>query len=112
LNPGKKPRVAYVSQCFAGGDDGLVVAASDYLKSLPYSLRSWIGGDFVGLGTEGFGRSERRSSLRDYFEVDARHVAWAVLESRTRNGAIKRDVLDKAAADLGIDPSKPNPLAF
>ena len=112
LHPSEKPRTAYVSQCFAGDDDGLVVAASDYLKSLSYSLRSWIGGDFVGLGTDGFGRSERRSSLRDYFEVDARHVAWAVLESRARNGAVDRDVLEKAAVDLGIDPSKPNPAAF
>ena len=112
LHPNEKQRTSYVGQCFAGSDDGLVVAASDYMKSLSYSLRDWIGGEFVGLGTDGFGRSERRSSLRDYFEVDARHVTWAVLESRARSGAVGRDVLEKAAADLGIDPSKPNPAEF
>jgi pyruvate dehydrogenase E1 component len=113
LHPGEKPRTAYVSQCFAGvGEDGLVLAASDYLKALPYSLRSWIDGDFVGLGTDGFGRSESRSSLREYFEVDARHVAWAALENRARVGAVDRDVLRKAAKDLQIDPDKSDPVRF
>jgi len=110
LHPDKKPRTAHVGWCFGGNDDGLVVAASDYMKALPYSLRSWIGGDFVGLGTDGFGRSENRSALRDYFEVDARHIAYAAVESLARRGAVDGKLLKKAIKELQIDPGKPNPV--
>jgi pyruvate dehydrogenase E1 component len=109
LHPQEPARVAHVTRCFGGDDAWLVVAASDYLKALPYSLRDWIRGDFVGLGTDGFGRSESRSDLRDYFEVDARHIAWAVLESRVRRGGAGPELLERAMRELEIDPEKTAP---
>ena len=93
------------------GDDPetLVVAASDYSKALPHSIRAWTPGTFVGLGCDGFGRSEGRASLRDYFEVDARHVSWAALEALAREGRFAEGRLAEAASALEIDPDKPDP---
>src|SRR5690606_29954126 len=71
LDPGEKPRVPYVTECLKDAP-GVFVAASDYIKALPDSIARWIPGRFVPLGTDGFGRSETREALRDFFEVDAR----------------------------------------
>ena len=109
LHPTKKPRRAYATRCFERGEDDLVVAASDYVKAVPYSIRSWIRGNFVGLGTDGFGRSESRSTLRDYFEVDARHIAYAVVEALVREGKIGAKQLERAMKAWEIDPGKAHP---
>ena len=110
LNPGKKAKTAYASRCFGAVEGGLVVAASDYTKALPYSIRHWVSDRFVGLGTDGFGRSEGRAALRDYFEVDARYIAWATVEALVRDGVLDAAALKKASRTLEIDPDKPDPL--
>jgi pyruvate dehydrogenase E1 component len=61
------------------------------------------------LGTDGFGRSEGRPSLRDFFEVDAKHIVLATLNALARDKQISREILQKAIQDLGINPEKPNP---
>jgi pyruvate dehydrogenase E1 component len=104
--------VSHVERCLGGGDSGLVVAASDYVKALPCSVRPWIGGDFVGLGTDGFGRSDGRAALRDYFEVDARHVAFAALEALARRKKLPGKKLRAAMRDLAIDADRPDPAAL
>ena len=71
LHPGEKPRVPYVTQCL-GGTEGVIVAASDYVKVLPDAIDRWLPRPLTSLGTDGFGRSESRAALRDFFEVDAR----------------------------------------
>ena len=76
--PIEQPRVPYVTQCVADAP-GVFVAASDYLKVLPDSIDRWMPRKIRSLGTDGFGRSEDRQSLRDFFEVDARFVALATL---------------------------------
>ena len=63
----------------------------------------------VALGTDGFGRSEGRASLRDFFEVDTKHIVAATLSELAREGKIDAAVAQKAIADLGINPDKPNP---
>jgi pyruvate dehydrogenase E1 component len=63
----------------------------------------------VSLGTDGFGRSENRAALRDFFEVDAKHIVLATLNALARDRQIQPDVLQKALKDLGINPDKPNP---
>jgi pyruvate dehydrogenase E1 component len=63
----------------------------------------------VSLGTDGFGRSENRAALRDFFEVDAKHIVLATLTALARDKHIPPDVLQKAVKDLGINPDKPNP---
>jgi pyruvate dehydrogenase E1 component len=108
LHPTEPPRVPYVAQCLADAP-GVVVAASDYLKLLPDALARWIGKPMVSLGTDGFGRSEDRQSLREFFEVDARFVAVATLSALATSGDVDRKVVAQAIDDLGINPDKPNP---
>ena len=108
LHPGEKPRVPYISECLAGAP-GVRVAASDYLKTLPNLISKWLPGPIASLGTDGFGRSESRASLRDFFEVDARFIALATLHQLMNEGKIQPSVVKKAIVDLEIDTEKPNP---
>jgi pyruvate dehydrogenase E1 component len=109
LHPGAKPRVPYVTQAI-GDAPGVLVAASDYLKTLPNMVSKWMPRRVATLGTDGFGRSEGRQSLRDFFEVDARSIVLATLHELHQDAKIERTVIDKAIKDLGINPEKPNPV--
>ncbi|MCC6488059.1 MAG: pyruvate dehydrogenase (acetyl-transferring), homodimeric type [Candidatus Hydrogenedentes bacterium] len=109
LHPGAKPKVPYVTECLEG-EPGIVVAASDYMKILPDGLGKWIPQRLVSLGTDGFGRSESRRALRDFFEVDARFIVLATLHGLEQEGKIKPDAVKKAIKQLDINPDKPNPL--
>lgn len=102
LHSEKKPRVPYMTECLAS-KKGIFVAATDYVKMLPYSVAQWIPGPFVCLGTDGFGRSDSREALRDYFEVDAKHIVLAALSSLAREGKVKVDLVSRAKKDLRID---------
>ena len=108
LHPGEPPRVPYVTECL-GDATGAIVAASDYVRALPDAIDRWLPGRLVSLGTDGFGRSENRASLRDFFEVDARFIALAALDELARRGVLDTGVVEKAIRDLGINPEKPNP---
>src|SRR5689334_5040163 len=85
LHPGEKPKVPFVTQQLKN-TDGVLVAASDYMKVLPESISQWMPRPLVSLGTDGFGRSEGRASLRDFFEVDAKHIVLATLHALARDG--------------------------
>ncbi|HEX4427092.1 MAG TPA: pyruvate dehydrogenase (acetyl-transferring), homodimeric type, partial [Terriglobales bacterium] len=108
LHPGETPRVPYVTQQLEDAQ-GVFVAASDYMKVLPESIAQWIPRPIVALGTDGFGRSENRVSLRDFFEVDAKHIVLATLTALARDKQLDRKVLKAAVKDLGINPEKANP---
>ncbi len=109
LHLGTKPRVPYVQQCLEGSQ-GVLVAASDYLKTLPNMISKWMPRRLASLGTDGFGRSEGRSSLREFFEVDSRFITMATLHELYTDGQLEKSVLDKAITELGINPDKPNPV--
>lgn len=109
LHPSEEPHVPYVTQCLADAP-GVLVAASDYLKTLPNMISKWMPRHLASLGTDGFGRSEGRSSLRDFFEVDSRFITLAALHELHAEGKIDRSVVEKAITDLGINPSKTNPV--
>ena len=109
LHPEEKARVPYVSQSLAGSD-GVLVAATDYIKALPNLLCRWTPRRLACLGTDGFGRSDGRAALRDFFEVDARFITLATLNELLRDGKIEADVVQKAIKDLEINLDKPNPL--
>jgi pyruvate dehydrogenase E1 component len=109
LNHNEKPRIPYVTQCLADAP-GVFVAASDYMKSLPDSIARWFPQPLISLGTDGFGRSDGRKALRDFFEVDYRYVTLAALTSLMREKKIKLDVLLGAMEDLEINPAKANPM--
>jgi pyruvate dehydrogenase E1 component len=100
--------VPYVAECLGKGP-GVVVAASDYLKSQPDMIARWVGRPMVTLGTDGFGRSEDRASLRDFFEVDARHIAATTLAALAREEQVDAKIVKKAFADLEIQPEKADP---
>jgi len=109
LNPAETPRESYVTECLKK-EAGPVIAASDYMKVLPESLGQAIPQRLVALGTNGFGRSESRTALREFFEVDARWITYATLHGLYLDGKIKLDVVQGAMKTLNIDPNKPNPL--
>ena len=97
LHPDSAPKTPYVTQSLARAP-GVCVAASDYVKPM------------ISLGTEGFGRSESRASLRDFFEIDARYIVLATLYSLARDKKIYPELVNKAMKDLDIDPDKTNPM--
>jgi pyruvate dehydrogenase E1 component len=109
MHPAEKPRVPCVTQCLADAE-GVLVAASDYLKALPNLISRWTPRRLASLGTDGFGRSESRGALRDFFEVDARFITLATLYELMRDGKIEACVVEQAIKDLEIDIDKPNPL--
>ena len=102
LHPGQERRRSWIEECL-GSTRGPTVAASDYMKALPDSLARWLPGPLVSLGTEGYGRSETREALRDFFEVDAKHIAFAALEVLAREGRLEPEVPERALAELGIE---------
>jgi len=108
LHPTEAPRVPYVTSCLAT-TQGVIVAASDYVKALPDSIARWCPRPIVTLGTDGFGRSDSRRALRDFFEVDARFIALAVLSALAAEKKVRPSVVEKAIKDLDINPNKLNP---
>jgi pyruvate dehydrogenase E1 component len=108
LHPADAPRVPYVTSCLREAP-GVLVAASDYVKALPDSIDRWLPRRLAALGTDGFGRSENRSGLRDFFEVDARYVVIATLGALARDGQIPASVPEQAIRSLGVNADKVNP---
>ncbi|MGE3539914.1 MAG: pyruvate dehydrogenase (acetyl-transferring), homodimeric type [Candidatus Tectimicrobiota bacterium] len=109
LHPLETPHQCYISQCLAEAP-GVFVAASDYVKTLPDSIARWFPRTPVCLGTEGFGRSDGRRALRDFFEVDARHITFATLGALARDYGLPAALVQQARRDLDIHPDKVNPM--
>ncbi|MDF7825749.1 pyruvate dehydrogenase (acetyl-transferring), homodimeric type [Pontiellaceae bacterium B12227] len=99
----------YITECLEG-ENGPVIAASDYMKLLPTSLAQAVPGGITALGTDGFGRSDGRPALRKHFEVDANAITFTVLSTLADKGEFDKKKLEKARKDLGIDSDKPNPV--
>ena len=108
LHPGCAERRPFLVEQL-GEQPNLVVAASDYLKALPDGLAKWVDARFVALGTDGFGRSDTREVLRDHFEVDARHIAFAALSALARDEQIPASVATEAGQTLKLDAERANP---
>lgn len=109
LHPGEKPRLPYIAETLQGVS-GPFVAASDYVRALPESVSKWLPGKMLSLGTDGFGRSDGRRHLREFFEVDERFIAFAALTMLLREGKLKKEIVLKAMQDFGINPEKANPM--
>jgi pyruvate dehydrogenase E1 component len=108
LHPSETPKVPYITSQFEK-NDGVIVASSDYVKALPDSISKWLPKPLASLGTDGFGRSEGRNELRNFFEVDARYITLAALLSLAKENKIKMSVVTNAVKDLNINPDKLNP---
>jgi pyruvate dehydrogenase E1 component len=109
LNPEKKRRRCHLERLTAK-EKGVFVAASDYLKALPASIAKYLPGPVTLLGTDGYGRSETRKALRSFFEVDARHIAFAALSALAREEKIDGLTVRKARKELEIDPQRSGAL--
>ncbi|MCY3795437.1 MAG: pyruvate dehydrogenase (acetyl-transferring), homodimeric type, partial [Gammaproteobacteria bacterium] len=107
LHPEAPPKRSRVAELLGG--EVPIVAASDYQKSLPEQIRGALTAPFTVLGTDGFGRSDTREELRDFFEVDRRFIALSALSALARAQQIPLDAVRRARDGFGIDPNKPNP---
>ena len=107
-HPGNKERLPWISEIMGKGS-GVTVAVSDFVKALPESISKWVPGRMISLGTDGFGRSETRSGLRDFFEIDERHIVLAALSGLSREGKLPGKKVISAMQKMGMDPEKINP---
>ncbi|HKC16235.1 MAG TPA: pyruvate dehydrogenase (acetyl-transferring), homodimeric type, partial [Steroidobacteraceae bacterium] len=109
LHPADPRRVPYV-QTLLESQESPIVAATDYMRTVPDQIRQWLPGAYVTLGTDGFGRSDARAPLRRHFEVDRNFIALAALKSLADADQIDRRTVIDAVQQLGIDVAKPNPF--
>ncbi len=109
LNPDKPEVIPYIKQITQNEGD-IFVAASDYVQMLPDSISKYLPGRLYSLGTFGFGRSDNRAALRDFFEVDHRYIVLATLLSLKREGRIPAETIIKAKEELNIKSDKLNPF--
>jgi pyruvate dehydrogenase E1 component len=110
LNP-EEPRQCFLEKSLADCQ-GVFVAVSDYLKALPSSIAKWIPGTLQLLGTDGYGRSEARDELRDFFEVNARHIAYAALAALAHDEHITKAAVVRAREQLAIDSHRASALFY
>ena len=112
LNPAAKARVPFVTQQLKD-HEGPVIAATDYMRLFSDQIRAYIpeGRRFTTLGTDGFGRSDTRAKLREFFEVDRRYVVVAALRSLADDGKIKMSVVEEAIKKFGLDTQRPSPMS-
>ena len=108
LNPGSEEKKSYVEECFDSSPMP-VVASTDYMRSYAEQIRPYIKEEFTVLGTDGFGRSDSRETLREFFEIDANSIVRASAYSLYKNNKLDKTVLDKIYEEIGVDSSKINP---
>jgi pyruvate dehydrogenase E1 component len=108
LHPTSKQRRSYVDECLADRP-GPVVAASDYMRTFADQIRPYVPRRYRVLGTDGFGRSDYRERLRNFFEIDRYYVALAALKSLADDEQIPLSRVADAIKKYAIDPEKPNP---
>ncbi len=108
LNPEKPQRLNYVAACLKDAK-GPVIASTDYMKSFAEQIQRFVPNKFVALGTDGYGRSDSREALRDFFEVDARYITVAALKALSDEGKLPAATVLQAVKKYKLDANKPNP---
>ena len=96
----EEEKIPYVSECF--GDEIMTVAVSDYITAVPEMIQRWVGGKFIVLGTDGFGRSDDRLELRRFFEIDTNSIVLATVSALEREGSLKKGITEEIVKKLGI----------
>jgi pyruvate dehydrogenase E1 component len=109
LHPDRPRQVPYLEQVLGTDASVPAIASSDYMRAVPEQIAHFLPGRLLALGTDGFGRSETRSNLRRFFEVDAEHVSGAALFALADRGKLDRAIVSQAIKDLGIDTERPAP---
>jgi pyruvate dehydrogenase E1 component len=103
------PAVPYITQCLEN-TKGPVIVATDYMRNYAEQVRKYVPNRYEVLGTDGFGRSDSREALRDFFEVDANYVVLAALKALVDEGEMDTSVVAQAIEKYGININKPNPM--
>ncbi len=96
----EEEKTPYVSECF--GDEITTVAVSDYITAVPEMIQRWVGGKFIVLGTDGFGRSDDRLELRRFFEIDTNSIVLATISALEREGSVKKGLTEEIVEKWGI----------
>jgi pyruvate dehydrogenase E1 component len=96
----EEEKIPYVSECF--GDEMTTVAVSDYITAVPEMIQRWVGGKFIVLGTDGFGRSDDRLELRRFFEIDTNSIVLATVSALEREGSVKKGLTKEIVEKWGI----------
>jgi pyruvate dehydrogenase E1 component len=105
LHPLESPRLSYIESVLKK-EKGPFIAVTDSMKLVAEQIYPWVPGGLTALGTDGFGRSDSRSALRRFFEVDAESITLATLEAFCKRNKIDKNLVHQAIKDLGIDPEK------
>ena len=105
LNPEGKKKKSYVQKCIEKRD-GLVIAASDYVRSFSDQIRPYVGKPFYSFGTDGYGRSDTRKKLRKFFEVDKEHIVAYTLSALANEQLVGSKHAEKAIKKYKIDKEK------
>ena len=111
LHPGEEVRKSYLENCLARRE-GPYIAATDYMKIVPDQIQRWVPGQYVTLGTDGYGRSDSREALRQFFEVDRRYIAVSALKALADDGKLDQKTVGEAIRKYKIDPDKPDPVTL
>ncbi|MEO8859518.1 MAG: pyruvate dehydrogenase (acetyl-transferring), homodimeric type [Burkholderiaceae bacterium] len=111
LHPGQAPRTSYVEQCL-GRNDAPVIAVTDYMRQFADQIRAFVSTSYTVLGTDGYGRSDTRKQLRNYFEVDRRFIAVAALKALADQGRLPMGTVADAILKYQIDPERPDPACL
>ncbi|HSF71667.1 MAG TPA: pyruvate dehydrogenase (acetyl-transferring), homodimeric type, partial [Methylotenera sp.] len=111
LNPEKAQRESYVAECLKDAA-GPVIASTDYMKSFAEQIARFVPNKFVALGTDGYGRSDSREALRDFFEVDYRYIAVAALKALSDEGKLPAAKVAEAVKKYKLNSNKPNPTSI
>ena len=106
-HPLDEPTKSHLRRCLSG--NAPIVAATDYVRAYPQLIAPHVGAPFLALGTDGFGRSDTRAVLRDFFEVDCKHIAFAALSALVEDGHLDRHILANAIAHYQIDVERAAP---
>jgi len=108
LHPVGNQKHSWVERCLEK-TAGPVIAASDYMRTVADLIRNWVPRRYVALGTDGYGRSDTRAALRDFFEVDRSHIAVAALKALADEGAIDAKIVQQAIEKYAIGTDRTNP---
>jgi len=111
LNPAEKPEKSYVENCL-DKMDGPIIAASDYMRSFADQIRPYVSKAFYSFGTDGYGRSDGRKKLRNFFEVDKEHIVTYTLSALAKEQLIPSKYAENAIKKYNIDKNKPIPTAL
>jgi len=109
LNPGKDKKLSNIENAISDKESP-IIASTDYMKSFPEQIARFLPNHFIPLGTDGYGRSDSREALRDFFEVDRFYIVIAALNALVDAKKIDSTILLKAVKDYKLDGDKPNPM--